>query len=60
MGKSARRDRREADRVLREVGVVYVSGPDGREVELVGREAEELRALMLAQCPVCRGGGSHS
>jgi hypothetical protein len=60
MGKSARRERREAERVLRDVGVVYVSGFDGREVKLVGREADELRELMRAHCPLCAAGGSDS
>jgi hypothetical protein len=58
MDKAARRDRREFDRILREVGVVYVSGPDGQEIELVGREADELRDLMRAHCPHCAAGGS--
>jgi hypothetical protein len=59
MGKAARQRRREADRVLREVGVVYVTALDGEEVELVGREAEQLRELMRAHCPVCSSGGRH-
>lgn len=60
MGKSARRGRREAQRVLREVGVVYVSGPDGREVALIGPEADELREMMRSQCPICAAGEAHS
>jgi hypothetical protein len=60
MGKASRRDRREADRVLREVGVVHLVTADGREIELVGREADELRDFMRGQCPICRAGGSHS
>ncbi len=55
MGKASRRRRREEASVLREIGVVYVSGDDGVEVELVGPEADALRVLMTAHCPVCSG-----
>jgi hypothetical protein len=55
MGKAARRRRRQEERFLREVGAVYAAGPDGREVEVVGQEADELRDWMRSQCPCCRG-----
>lgn len=57
MGKAARRRRREDERVLRDVGVVYFSGPDGKDVVVEGPEADELRALMTSLCPLCASGG---
>jgi hypothetical protein len=59
MGKASRRRRRQEESLLREVGVVYVSGPDGEEVALDGPEALELRLLMSSHCPHCSGGESH-
>lgn len=60
MGKRTRHKRRRVDEsVLRDVGRIFVSVGDGQEVELVGREADELRELMSSQCPICRAGGSH-
>lgn len=57
MGKASRRRRRDGERILREVGVVYVSGPDGEDVVVQGPEADELRALMTSFCPLCASGG---
>jgi hypothetical protein len=59
MGKASRRRRRESDSVLREVGKVYLVGPDGQELELEGSEAERFRSLMTAHCAICAEGGSH-
>lgn len=53
MGRASRAKREE--RVLRDVGVVYFDDNDGVEVELVGEEADALRALMTAHCPLCAG-----
>jgi hypothetical protein len=62
MGKASRRkarDRRDAESVLRELGQVYVSGPDGVERRLDGPEAEAIRRLMREACPICAAGEEH-
>lgn len=61
MGRASRRkrERRGEDSVLRELGEVYVSGPDGEERRLVGPEAEVLRAMMQEMCPICAAGEQH-
>jgi hypothetical protein len=57
MGKASRRRRREDERVLRDVGVVYWEGPDGEEVVIEGEAGEALRELMCQACPICAAGG---
>jgi hypothetical protein len=61
MGRASRRkrERRADDSVLRELGQVYVSGPDGEERRVVGPEAEAMRQLMQDMCPICSQGASH-
>ncbi len=61
MGRASRRkrERRDEDSVLRELGAVYFSGPDGEERRVVGPEAEELGRIMREMCPICAAGEEH-